>query len=139
MVNWNTIVFLHHSFHNKKRWIPLRILRLFLIRSALYLRSTYGIYIFSDAIKQVMGTFAAAHQQSMADRTDKNASALAAAVDRISTTLSSRADILLRRSPHLPLCLLLHIPLWLQKIGRHIPPLRLPRTGFTSVMRVSLG
>ena len=40
-----------------------------------------------------MGTFAAAHQQSMADMADmadKNASALAAAVDRISATLSSQ-------------------------------------------------
>ena len=37
-----------------------------------------------------MGTFAAAHQQGMADMADKNASAIAAAVDRISATLSSR-------------------------------------------------
>ena len=49
-----------------------------------------SVYIFSDAIKQAMGTFAAAHQQSMADMADKNASALAAAVDRISATLSSQ-------------------------------------------------
>ena len=48
-----------------------------------------SVYIFSDAIKQVIGTFAAAHQQSMADMADKNASALAAAVDRILATLSS--------------------------------------------------
>ena len=47
-----------------------------------------SVYIFSDAIKQVMGTFAAAHQQSMADMADKNASALAAAVYRISATFS---------------------------------------------------
>ena len=47
------------------------------------------VHIFSDAIKQAMGTFVAAHQQSMADMADKNASALAAAVDIISATLSS--------------------------------------------------
>ena len=48
-----------------------------------------SVYIFSDAIKQAMGTFAAAHQQSMAAMANKNASALAAAVNSISATLSS--------------------------------------------------
>ena len=53
------------------------------------------------------------------------------------------ADILLRKFPHLPFHLHLQIPLWLQKVGKHIPPhrhmpLRLPRTEFTSAMRVSL-
>ena len=49
-----------------------------------------SVYIFSDAIKQAMGTFAAVHQQSMTEMADKNASALADDVDRISATLSSR-------------------------------------------------
>ena len=79
-----------------------------------------SVNIFSDAIKQAMGTFAAAHQQSMADMVDKNASALAAAADRISATLSSRDRHTSQVVPpysHLHL----QIPLWLQKMGKHIP------------------
>ena len=48
-----------------------------------------SVYIFSDAIKQAMESFAAAHQWSMAHMAEKNAAALVAAVNKISETLTS--------------------------------------------------
>ena len=48
-----------------------------------------SVYIFLDAIKQAMESFAAAHQWSMAHMAEKNAAALVAAVDKISETLTS--------------------------------------------------
>ena len=47
------------------------------------------VYIFSDAIKQMMESFAAAHQRGTAHMAEKNAAALGAAVEKISETLTS--------------------------------------------------
>ena len=47
------------------------------------------VYIFTDAIKQAMGSFAEAHQQSMVAMAARNSEALASAVEKITAILTS--------------------------------------------------